>query len=77
MRSASVEVGDAPAKGEGRIRRAFCSPDKLVERPAAGLNTMADVFAHSLKRKCVTASPGTMIVSEPRLTRKSTRCSDF
>ncbi|EPQ30980.1 uncharacterized protein PFL1_01169 [Pseudozyma flocculosa PF-1] len=49
VRSASVEIGEA-AKGETKVRRAFCTPDKLVEGPAADIYTMADVFSHSLKR---------------------------
>ncbi|KAN0065927.1 long-chain fatty acid-CoA ligase [Thecaphora frezii] len=48
-RSASVEVGSA-VQGETKVRRAFCSPDKLVEGPAADIHTMADVFALSLKK---------------------------
>lgn len=49
VRQASVEIGGTPPKGETKVRRAFCSPDKLVERPAEGINTMADVLQHSLK----------------------------
>jgi long-chain acyl-CoA synthetase len=50
VQSASVEVGDAPKKGEGKIRRAFVSPKKLIERPAEGnLQNMADVLEHAVK----------------------------
>ncbi|PWN52643.1 acetyl-CoA synthetase-like protein [Violaceomyces palustris] len=49
VKSASVEIGPNPPKGEAKVRRAFLCPDKLVERPAEGINTMADVFNHSLK----------------------------
>jgi long-chain acyl-CoA synthetase len=49
-RSASVEVGDAPEKGHGKARRAYTSPEKLVERPAEGnLNTMSDVLEFAVK----------------------------
>lgn len=48
VRQASVEIGGTPPKGETKVRRAFCSPDKLVERPADGVNTMVDVLAHSM-----------------------------
>ncbi|KAK0519237.1 long-chain fatty acid-CoA ligase [Tilletia horrida] len=48
-RSASVEVGPEPVKGEGKVRRSFLSVDKLASSPAEGINTMVDVFSHSLK----------------------------
>ncbi|KAL9936351.1 hypothetical protein V8E36_004419 [Tilletia maclaganii] len=48
-RSASVEVGPDPPKGEGKIRRSFLSVDKLATTPAAGISTMVDVYAHALK----------------------------
>ncbi|PWY99700.1 acetyl-CoA synthetase-like protein [Testicularia cyperi] len=47
---ASVEVGDAPAKGETKTRRSYRSPDKLLERPKENINSMADVFLDAKKR---------------------------
>ncbi|CEH16913.1 long-chain-fatty-acid--ligase [Ceraceosorus bombacis] len=43
----SVEIGGAPPAGETKVRRAFCSPDKLVERPTGNdgkINTMSDIL---------------------------------
>ncbi|MCO5573628.1 hypothetical protein L7F22_027400 [Adiantum nelumboides] len=49
---ASVEVGDKPTQeGHGRVRRAFCSPDALIERPSeGGIKTMADVLQFAVKK---------------------------
>lgn len=47
----SVEIGDAPQKGHGKIRRAGVSPDALVERPSEGnCNSMADVLDFAVKK---------------------------
>jgi hypothetical protein len=53
VQAASVEVGDAPKKGEGKIRRAYMSPKKLIERPAEGnIQNMADVLDYAVKSGC-------------------------
>ncbi|UZJ56875.1 hypothetical protein CBS101457_006195 [Exobasidium rhododendri] len=50
-RSASVEVGGAPEKGQGKARRAYCCPERLIEKPSEGdLNTMADVLEFAVKK---------------------------
>ncbi|PWN28303.1 acetyl-CoA synthetase-like protein [Jaminaea rosea] len=49
-KSASVEVGDAPPKGEGRIRRSYKAPDNLIANPGNGIETMVDVFNFALKK---------------------------
>ncbi|KAJ1024337.1 hypothetical protein NDA18_004506 [Ustilago nuda] len=41
---ASVEIDTPANKGETKIRRSYRAPDRLLERPAEGINTMADVF---------------------------------
>lgn len=46
---ASVAVSGADGH-EGQIRRSFLSPDKLLERPAEGINTMVDLLSASRKR---------------------------
>jgi long-chain acyl-CoA synthetase len=54
---ASVEIGDAPPKGETRVRRAFCSPDRLVHRPTGddgNINTMADVLQYAVRSEWAT-----------------------
>ncbi|CBQ68344.1 related to long-chain-fatty-acid-CoA ligase [Sporisorium reilianum SRZ2] len=49
-KSASVEI-DAPVKkGETKIRRSYQAPDRLLERPAEGINTMADVLLKARER---------------------------
>ncbi|GAA5852553.1 hypothetical protein JCM8547_002540 [Rhodosporidiobolus lusitaniae] len=45
----SVEVGPAPAQGEGRVRRSFTSPDHLITQPGPGINVLADVLIHAVK----------------------------
>ncbi len=50
---ASVEIDTPANKGETKIRRSYRAPDKLLERPAEGINTMADVFLHARNRKCL------------------------
>ncbi|SPO46817.1 related to long-chain-fatty-acid-CoA ligase [Moesziomyces antarcticus] len=47
---ASVEIDTPANKGETKIRRSYRAPDKLLERPAEGINTMADVFLHARNR---------------------------
>lgn len=42
-RVGSVELPDDVPKGHGRIRRNYKSPDKLVESPEAGVNTLLDI----------------------------------
>ncbi|CAO1629069.1 unnamed protein product [Parajaminaea phylloscopi] len=49
-RQASVEVGGAPPKGEGKIRRSYRTPEKLISSPGDGINTMVDVFNFALKK---------------------------
>jgi long-chain acyl-CoA synthetase len=47
--SASVEVGGAPAKGHGKVRRAAICSDKLVERPSEGnCDSMAHVLQYAV-----------------------------
>lgn len=47
---ASVEIGDAPEKGHGKVRRATVSKDKLIERPSEGnINSMGDVLEFAVK----------------------------
>ena len=46
---ATVEIGEAK-KGETKVRRSFCSPDKLVERSVEGVNTMSDVLEYAVKK---------------------------
>jgi len=56
---ASVEIGDAPPKGETRVRRAFCSPDRLVHRPTGddgNINTMADVLQYAVRSEWATGA---------------------
>jgi len=49
-RSASVEVGGAPEKGQGKTRRAYICPEKLIERPSEGnISTMSDVLEFAVK----------------------------
>lgn len=48
-RSATVEVGGPAAPGETRVRRAFCSPNRLVEGPNEEIKTMADVIPYTAK----------------------------
>ena len=48
---ASIEIDTPVGKGETKIRRSYRAPDRLLERPSEGINTMADVFLHALKRK--------------------------
>ncbi|KDN37585.1 acetyl-CoA synthetase-like protein [Tilletiaria anomala UBC 951] len=48
-RQATVEVGEAKP-GETKVRRSFCSPDKLVERPVEGVNTMAEVLEYAVNK---------------------------
>ncbi|CAD6973033.1 unnamed protein product [Tilletia controversa] len=48
-RTASVEVGPAAPKGEGRVRRSYLSVDKLTTTPSEDISTMVDIFSHSLK----------------------------
>ncbi len=45
---ATVEIGEAK-KGETKVRRSFCSPDKLVETPVEGVTTMAEVLEYAVK----------------------------
>ncbi|CAO1625835.1 unnamed protein product [Sympodiomycopsis kandeliae] len=47
---ASVEIGDAPPKGEGRVRRSFKTPKDLIAGPGEGIETMVDVFNFALKK---------------------------
>jgi long-chain acyl-CoA synthetase len=50
VRSASVEVGGAPEKGQGKVRRAYVQPDKLITAPAEGnITSMADVLDYVAK----------------------------
>lgn len=48
---ASVEIDTPAKKGETKIRRSYRAPDNLLERPAQGINTMADVFLKARERK--------------------------
>lgn len=48
---ASVEIDTPAKKGETKIRRSYRAPDRLLERPAEGINTMADVFLKARERK--------------------------
>lgn len=46
----SVEIGDTPEKGHGKVRRAAISPDKLVTAPSGGeCKSMADVLDFAVK----------------------------
>ncbi|SPC62786.1 related to long-chain-fatty-acid-CoA ligase [Ustilago sp. UG-2017b] len=47
---ASVEIDTPANKGETKIRRSYRAPDRLLERPAEGINTMADVFLKARER---------------------------
>ena len=46
---ASVTVSGADGSSE-QIHRCFLTPDKLLERPAEGINTMVDLLEASRKR---------------------------
>lgn len=48
---ASVEIDTPANKGETKIRRSHRAPDRMLERPADGIETMADVFLTAKKRK--------------------------
>lgn len=48
---ASVEIDTPANKGETKIRRSYRAPDRLLERPADGINTMADVFLKAKERE--------------------------
>lgn len=50
-RIASVEIDTPANKGETKIRRSYRAPNKLLERPAEGINSMADVLLASYKRE--------------------------
>lgn len=50
-KTASVEIDTPVGKGESKIRRSYQAPDRLLERPAEGINTMADVFLKARERK--------------------------
>ena len=45
----SVEVGPPAAKGEGRARRCYVSPNQLVESPAEGVHVLADILERSAR----------------------------
>lgn len=45
--SGSVEVDVAPAQGEGRPRRSYCSPDRLVTAPASGIEIVPDILRYA------------------------------
>ncbi|SOV06870.1 related to long-chain-fatty-acid-CoA ligase [Ustilago sp. UG-2017a] len=47
---ASVEIDTPANKGETKIRRSYRAPDRLLERPAEGINTMADIFLKARER---------------------------
>ncbi|KAJ9473915.1 Long-chain-fatty-acid--CoA ligase 1 [Pseudozyma hubeiensis] len=47
---ASVEIDTPANKGETKIRRSYRAPDRMLERPADGIETMADVFLTAKKR---------------------------
>ncbi|CDU25260.1 related to long-chain-fatty-acid-CoA ligase [Sporisorium scitamineum] len=49
-KTASVEIDTPVGKGESKIRRSYQAPDRLLERPAEGINTMADVFLKARER---------------------------
>ena len=51
-RQATVEIGQAK-KGETKVRRSYCSPDKLVERPVEGVNTMAEVLEYAVNSELI------------------------
>lgn len=51
-KTASVEIDTPANKGETKIRRSYRAPDRMLERPADGINTMADVFIKAKERKC-------------------------
>ena len=41
--SCTVELPGEPPKGHGRVRRNYQSPDKLVDSPEEGVNTLVDI----------------------------------
>lgn len=45
----SVEVGPPARAGEGRARRCYTSPNKLVETPCEGVTVLADILARSAR----------------------------
>lgn len=53
---ASVEIDTPANKGETKIRRSYRAPDRMLERPKEGINTMADIFKSALERKCLAQS---------------------
>lgn len=57
-RQATVEIGKAN-KGETAVRRSFASPDKLVERPVDGVDSMADALEYAVKSACPPPLPRT------------------
>jgi len=48
---ASVEIDEPALKGETKIRRSYRAPDKLLERPSEGINTMGDVLLRAKERE--------------------------
>lgn len=45
-----VQVGPPAGKGEGRARRCFVSPDKLVTSPTEGVYVLADILKRSVEK---------------------------
>ena len=44
---ASIEVGPDAKAGESRVRRLRFTADRLLYRPAEGINTTWDIFNHA------------------------------